>query len=450
MRQGKIIVVDDNQSVRTAVKLLLNNRFEQIELLSSPVSLLSSIREIKPDIVLLDMNFRQGINDGNEGLYWLSEIKSHYPQLPVVLFTAYADIELAVEALKRGATDFVVKPWDNTRLLNTLKSAIEMAWEDRKKNKVAPKNNAPAEIFMGESPAMKKLFNMAMRVAVSDANILITGENGTGKEVVARYIHEQSRRKDSQLVTVDMGAITETLFESELFGHVKGAFTDAKSDRKGKFEEAHGGTLFLDEIGNLPLTLQAKLLVALQSRQVLRVGSNTTIAIDIRLITATNNNLYELTTHGAFREDLLYRINTIALEVPPLRKRVEDIVPMAQFFLDKYATKYEREDLKLSSAAKEELTSYHWPGNVRELQHTIEKAVILCTGNEIVAEDLMLQTDPAYYTKEDSVPECSLEEMECRMIKASIERNEGNLSKVSAELGITRPTLYSKIKKYNL
>ncbi len=424
MKKGKIIVVDDNQSIRTALKLLLSMEYEQVELLPSPANLLSTIDSFSPDIILLDMNFRQGINDGNEGLFWLGRIKEHTPALPVVLFTAYADIDLAVEALKRGATDFIVKPWDNRKLLNVLRSAITL--NTAKSNKRINNKENPdtaQEIFWGESNAITQTKAIANKVAPSEANVLITGENGTGKEILARYIHNLSGRNKEKMVTVDMGSISETLFESELFGHVKGAFTDARTDRKGKFEEAQNSTLFLDEIANLSMPMQAKLLSALQSRTIMRVGSNTPIPIDIRLICATNANMYEAIRRGEFREDLYYRINTIQIEMPPLRERADDIAPMAEFFLKKYSQRYNRSDLSFDTEAIRTLENYSWPGNVRELQHCIEKAVILSSGALIEPEDLMLEPQKEIPVREENLSG-SLEDMERRMIESAMRRHE--------------------------
>lgn len=453
MKQGKIIVVDDNQSIRTALKLLLSSQYESVELLASPVNLLSTIAAETPDVVLLDMNFRQGINDGNEGLYWLGQIKERYTRLPVVLFTAYADIDLAVEALKRGATDFVVKPWDNRKLIDTLHSAVEIN-RKRQEKKTQPdqRTDAEAHEFWGTSEAIRRVRELADKVAPSDANVLITGENGTGKEILARYIHRQSARKAQSMVMVDMGSLSETLFESELFGHVRGAFTDAKTDRTGKFEEAHGSTLFLDEIANLSLPMQAKLLTALQSRTVMRVGSNQPTPIDIRLIAATNANMNESIAQGLFREDLYYRINTICIEMPPLRRRIEDIVPMAQFFLNRYSRRYNRGEMKFGPESEEMMRRYTWPGNVRELQHAIEKAVILSSGSIICMESPMQESQPQVTpdASQSSAWSGSLEEMERRMISAAMKRYGGNLSQVADELGISRPTLYNKLKKYGL
>ena len=399
-------------------------------------------------------NFSAGINSGNEGLFWLSEIKKADEELPVVLFTAYADIDLAVKALKGGATDFVVKPWDNAKLLATLQSAYSLRQSRKEVKKLREKQSVlnrdiqkEEDICWGKSPAMQRLLTMIKKVAVTDANVLITGENGTGKELIAKMIHRYSPRAAETLIIVDMGAVTETLFESELFGHVKGAFTDAKADRSGKFEAADGGSLFLDEIGNLSYPLQAKLLSALQTRHITRVGSNKSISVDIRLISATNKNLFKSVKKGEFREDLLYRINTIHLEVPPLRERREDIPQLADFFLRRLARKYGKSDLKLGEKALCKLESYAWPGNVRELEHAIEKAVILSDNQELQPNDFYMRTpDETSFVVESF----TLEEMEKILIEKALRKYDNNISAVAAELGISRPTLYSKIRKYEL
>ena len=438
-----IAVVDDNKAILIAVRMLLAPRFRKVFTLSSPGLLMNTLREEKVDIVLLDMNFSAGINTGNEGLFWLAEIKKQYPSLPVVLFTAYADIGLAVRGIKEGAADFIVKPWDNARLIETL---------DKYSSPPLLQNNRAAGdvgegMFWGYSGAMEELRLLIEKVARTDASILITGENGTGKEMLAREIHALSNRKEAPMVSVDMGAIAETLFESELFGHVKGAFTDARANRPGKFEVANGGTLFLDEIGNLPFHLQAKLLTALQSRSIVRVGSNTPVAVDIRLISATNKALGELADKALFREDLLYRINTIHIEIPPLRERPEDILPLAELFLARYAGIYGKQTVCISETAAEKLKAQPWHGNIRELQHTIEKAVIISEGN-------MLEANCFNFTPKKETPgrkeTGTLEEMEYIMIKSAMDKYSGNLSLVAAQLGISRQTLYNKIKRYEL
>ena len=454
MKKGNILIVDDNKNVLSALRILLSDYFENIVLLTSPNTLMSELRDKNPDVVLLDMNFSAGINSGNEGLFWLSEIKKADEELPVVLFTAYADIDLAVKALKGGATDFVVKPWDNAKLLATLQSAYSLRQSRKEVKKLREKQSVlnrdiqkEEDICWGKSPAMQRLLTMIKKVAVTDANVLITGENGTGKELIAKMIHRYSPRAAETLIIVDMGAVTETLFESELFGHVKGAFTDAKADRSGKFEAADGGSLFLDEIGNLSYPLQAKLLSALQTRHITRVGSNKSISVDIRLISATNKNLFKSVKKGEFREDLLYRINTIHLEVPPLRERREDIPQLADFFLRRLARKYGKSDLKLGEKALCKLESYAWPGNVRELEHAIEKAVILSDNQELQPYDFYMRTpDETSFVVESF----TLEEMEKILIEKALRKYDNNISAVAAELGISRPTLYSKIRKYEL
>lgn len=454
MKQGSILVIDDNTNVLTALRLLLQNYFERVTLINTPNQIKSMWREVNPDLILLDMNFSAGINTGNEGLFWLSEIKKLDADIPVVLFTAYADVELAVNALKQGASDFIVKPWDNAKLIATLQSAYSLRQSRKEVKSLKEKQVVLKEelrkdsvLCKGQSPVMKEVYRLIEKVAATDANILLTGENGTGKEVIAKEIHRLSKRSQEVFIPVDMGAITETLFESELFGHVKGAFTDAKADRAGKFEAANSGTLFLDEIGNLHYTLQAKLLNALQSRTVVRVGGNKPLAVDIRLISATNKDLKDSVRKGEFREDLLYRINTIQIEIPPLRERKEDISGLAEFFLHTYGNKYGKQRLCLSVDALDKLMNYYWPGNVRELQHTIEKAVILADDNIIRAADFYLDKSSS---AEQLSANLTLDEAEKILVENALKRNEGNLSAAANELGVSRPTLYNKIKKYNL
>ena len=389
-KEGSILIVDDNKSILTALQILLSSYFERIILHTTPNRIKTTLREEKIDLVLLDMNFSAGINNGNEGLFWLSEIKNTHPDIPVILITAYADIELAIEGMKRGATDFIVKPWNNLLLISTLLAPLKKGNKKTTTNEEVNPNN----MFWGTSEKMKEIRSIVEKVSVTDANILITGENGTGKEMLAREIHRLSYRNNEPLVCVDLGAIAENLFESELFGHVKGSFTDAKKDRMGKFELANKGTLFLDEIGNVPFHLQSKLLTAIQNRYIIRIGSNTPIETDIRLICATNCNLQERVNEKLFREDLLYRINTIHIEIPALRQRPEDIVPLANLFLKRYGEKYKKPLLELSENAAEQITGYPWYGNIRELQHAIEKAVILSENNTLENLDLQLSPEP--------------------------------------------------------
>ncbi len=447
-KQGTILIVDDNRNILTTVRMLLDPIFHNIITIANPNSIPAKLREEHPDVVLLDMNFSSGINSGNEGLFWLREIKSLSPKTEVVLFTAYADIQLAVTGIKEGAADFIVKPFDNEKMISTLLEA-------RDRNKAADKamvkhsgKDSNSTMYWGDSEVMNNLRNIVEKVAATDANILITGENGTGKEVLANEIHRLSARSSKKMLPVDMGAITETLFESELFGHVKGAFTDAKVDKPGKFELADGSTIFLDEIGNLSYSLQAKLLTALQRRSIVRVGGSTQIPINVRLVCATNRNLQQMVNDGEFREDLLYRINTIHLELPALRQRKADIVPLANRFLRQYGDMYNKTNLRFSDEAERKLISLPWYGNIRELQHAIEKAVILSDGGMISAEDI----DGGNQTRREKPLEevQTLDEMESRMIEKTIKECEGNLSVVAARLGISRQTLYNKIKRYGI
>ncbi|MDR1500028.1 MAG: sigma-54 dependent transcriptional regulator [Tannerellaceae bacterium] len=443
-----IVIVDDNRSILIAVKMLLRSSFDNIITLRSPNLIPSTLRDTRADVLLLDMNFSAGVNTGNEGLFWLSEIKRLYPALPVVLFTAYADIGLAVRGIKEGAADFIVKPWDNDLLVSTLLKTAATGTSRPQAPQKADRGGRPqgGNMYWGESLSMVQLRSLVGKVSRTDANILITGENGTGKEMLAREIHALSARSGHPMVAVDMGAVSETLFESELFGHVKGAFTDARADRQGKFEAASGGTLFLDEIGNLPLHLQSKLLAVLQSRSIVRVGSNAPIMVDIRLLSATNKDLEGMVASSSFREDLLYRINTIRVEIPPLRERREDILPLAAIFIDHYAAMYGKPSPVLSEAASAKLLAYPWQGNIRQLQHTVEKAVIIAETGVLEEADFDCPRETSAASREAS----TIEDMERTMIREAIDSLEGNLSLVAARLGISRQTLYNKIKRYRL
>lgn len=448
--KGKILVVDDNSGIRAALKLLLPMHFANVELIPSPNELVSRLAEFRPDVVLLDMNFHTDINTGNEGLYWLSEIKKRCPDIQVVLFTAYADIQLAVEGMKRGAFDFIVKPWENEKLVSTLKAAF-----DRRISETGGKETeTPAsslKMFWGKGREMTEIHRTVEKIAPTDATVLITGENGTGKDVLAGEIHRMSDRALRPMVCVDAGALTETLFESELFGHVKGAFTDAHTDHTGKFEQADGGTLFLDEIGNIPLHLQAKLLRAIQNRTITRVGDTKAIPIDIRLICATNKNLEAMVRNGEFREDLYYRINTMHLHLPALRQRPDEVIPLAEMFIGKYAEKYRRNVDGLSPDAEEKLKGHRWSGNIRELQNCIEKAVILSEGYMLTGNDIQLAPSGGEeQEKMEMSGEETLEMAEEKAIRAAMNRFGGNLSMVAKSLDISRPTLYAKLKKYNI
>lgn len=443
-KRGTLLIVDDNRNILSAVKLLADSYFAKVVTLSSPTTLLSTIAAEQPNVLLLDMNFNAGINSGNEGIYWLKEANAKFPQLKVVLFTAYADIDLAVKAMKHGAFDFVVKPWNNDKLIETLMNALNSSKDKGKKNANPERKEVP--MFWGTSAEMAHIRTVVERVAVTDANVLITGENGTGKELLAREIHRLSPRCGKEMISLDMGAIPDQLFESELFGHKKGAFTDAYSDRDGKMVAANGSTLFMDEIGNLPLHLQAKMLVALQNRMVTPVGGNSPKSIDVRLVAATNRDLFSMAERGEFRQDLLFRINTILINLPPLRKRAVDIVPLAEIFLKFFCDRYKKQPIGLSQEAAAKLIAHTFEGNIRELQNIIEKAVIMCDGDEITTEHLQLYTPQVQARSTAS----TLEEMERTAIADAIESCAGNLTMVAQRLGITRQTLYNKIKRYGL
>ena len=443
MQAGTILIVDDNKSVLTSLELLLEDEFEGVETASNPNSILSVLDSRPVDLVLLDMNFSAGVNTGNEGLFWLRRIREIAPELPVIMLTAYGDVELVVRALKGGAADFVLKPWDNDNLIGKIRATLR----ERKSCQLVQPVERPSEpaMIIGHSPVMMKLIKVVTKVAKTDANVLITGENGTGKEMLAREIHRLSSRNTRQLLSVDMGAISESLFESELFGHERGAFTDAYESRPGKFEAANGGSLFMDEIGNLPLALQAKLLTVLQNRNITRIGSNKVIPVDIRLISATNKDIPEMIKEGLFREDLFYRINTIHLEIPPLRERGDDLLLFIDAFLHRFASKYQRPEMRMHEQTIEKLRSYHWPGNIRELQHTIEKAVILCESNVIRPKDILVKQTWKPQTVQ-AVP--NLEEVERQAIETAILQNNGNLTAAAEQLGISRQTLYNKLKRF--
>ena len=454
MKEAKILVVDDNKSILSALDLLLSNSCKKLKCISTPNALVSELKLDNYDVVLLDMNFKAGINTGNEGIYWLNQILEYNSGISVVMITAFGDVELAVKAVRSGAVDFVLKPWENEKMLAT----IDMAWKLSSSRKEVKKlrlkeNELIAEInrtksqLIGSSPAWKAVMDLVEKVAITKANILITGENGTGKELVARELHRLSNRTQKVMVTVDMGSIAESLFESELFGHKKGAFTDAHSDRMGKIEAANEGTLFLDEIGNLSLPMQAKLLSVLQNRSLTKLGENTAIEVDLRLICATNCKLNEMVSEGKFRQDLLYRMNTIQIELPPLRDRKTDIPELARYFTKLYADKYNKKGASISSSAISKLQNYAWPGNVRELQHAIEKAVILSNSHEIGSHDFVFKISE--FAKVEAYGG-TLEDMEKKLIVAAIEKQIGNLSAVASQLGITRQTLYNKIKRYGI
>ncbi|MCF6239734.1 MAG: sigma-54 dependent transcriptional regulator [Bacteroidales bacterium] len=452
--ESKILIVDDNKSVLTALEMLLQTKYREVFVLSNSNNLISSIRQHQIDIVLLDMNFKAGLNTGNEGIFWLNEIKKLDDTISVIMITAFGDIELAVKAVRDGAFDFILKPWDNNKLLSTVSAAAKLRKSKAENLKLREKTNTlqniivPEYKIIGKSKAITTLMKIVQKVAQTDANILITGENGTGKQLIAQEIHRYSKRKNEIFLNVDMGSLSETLFESELFGHVKGAFTDAKEDRTGKFELADKGTLFLDEIANLSLSLQAKILSALQNRCITPLGGNKQIPVDIRLVSATNRDISKMIEEGSFREDLFYRINTISIEIPPLRERDNDIILLAEYYLHQYVEKYQKKALKISNKAKHKLLNYQWPGNVRELQHCIEKAVILAENHILDENSFSLNQQIA--VKQNNLDNLTLEEMEKNMILVNIDKEKGNMSAVAKNLGITRQTLYNKLKKYGL
>ncbi len=456
-KQGKILIVDDNEDLLKAAKMYLKRHFAQVDIEKNPEAIPNLMNNEDYDVILLDMNFTKDVSSGHEGYYWLEKILTIDPSAVVVLITAYGDIQMAVKAIKAGATDFVLKPWENEKLLATLYSAMRLR-ESRdvienlkiKNQEINQELNSKFSEIIGQSSAMQKIFQTIERVAKTDANVLILGENGTGKELIARAIHRNSVRQNETFATVDLGSITETLFESELFGHKKGAFTDAKEDRAGRFELANGGTLFLDEIGNLSMPLQAKLLTVLQNRRVSRVGSSKDTPIDIRLICATNMPLYEMVKENRFRQDLLYRINTIEIEVPPLRERFEDIPLLANHFLKYYSEKYGKSVSRISDAAMTRMHKHPWPGNIRELQHSIERAVILSNGNVLQPEDFNFNVSAGKDDGQLNLDQFNLEEVEKLLIRKVLKKYNGNITQAASELGLTRSSLYRRLEKYGL
>ncbi len=451
--QGRILVIDDNEDILLAIRYLLQGVFETVKTVRNPNRIPALLREEDWDVYVLDMNFRAGQTTGNEGMYWMQEILKLDPAAVIILITAYGDVKLAVEAMKKGATDFITKPWEDEKFLSTLQTAYKLRRSNKELSQVKEQKdvlqgqiNSGFRLVTGDSPAMKKVYQMIAKVAKTDANILILGENGTGKEVIAREVHHQSGRSGNIFMPVDLGSLSNTLFESELFGYKKGSFTGAMEDRKGKIEVAYGGSLFLDEIGNLDMALQSKLLTVLQNKKVTPIGSSQAIPVDFRLICATNQPLYNMVDDGEFREDLLYRINTIQIELPPLRQRQEDIPVLAQFFLQKFASKYKREIHKIDASAIQKLKKHSWPGNIRELEHVIEKAVILSEGNQLTNSDFYFNDQSV----DDSPDTLNLEENEIRLLRMALRKNDDNVSEAARELGISRKTMYNKMKKYEL
>jgi DNA-binding NtrC family response regulator len=450
LKNASILVIDDDVDVLTAVKLLLKTEAKDVYTEKNPENLRNLLSKHKFEVILLDMNFNSSINTGNEGLFWLRKVKELGSEAAVIMITAYGDIDLAVRSLKEGAADFVVKPWHNEKLIRTIKEALEKKESGKSASHAVQEDSVIGKELLGESEAMHDIFLKIEKVAPTDANILILGENGTGKDLIAKAIHQRSHRSKQPFVKVDVGALTETLFESELFGHKKGAFTDAREDRMGRFESAHGGTLFLDEIGNITLQQQSKLLTVLQNRQVTRLGSNQPVPIDIRLICATNLPLSELANEARFRKDLIYRINTVEITVPPLRKRAEDIVLLARHFANLYSAKYLKPSMHFSRDAVEKLKEYHYPGNVRELQYTIERAIIMADDDELEAEGLIFSPLESAKILEEEPKQLHLSTIEKNTILRVIEKHHGNISKAAKELGLTRTALYRRLSKYDI
>ena len=455
-KHGQILVIDDDEDILLAARLFLKQHFESVHTEKKPDNIPTLLQNENYDVILLDMNFARDMTSGKEGFFWLNKILEIDPSAVVILITAYGDVEMAVKAIKAGATEFILKPWQNEKLLATISAAINLRQSRtevdnlrRRQIQLSADLDQPFKDFVGASPAMLTVFSTIEKVANTEANVLILGGNGTGKELVARELHRQSLRASEVFITVDMGAITDTLFESELFGHTKGAFTDAKEDRAGRFEIASGGTLFLDEIGNLPLPLQAKLLTVLQNREVTRLGSNKSRPIDIRLICATNRPIYEMVEKKEFRQDLLYRVNTVEIPLPPLRERQEDIPLLVDHFLQIYCKKYRVAQKRVNAATLKKLQKYHWPGNVRELQHAIERAIIMTDATVLNPTDIFL---PDREIKEQGIifENYNLEQAEKMLIRKAISKYGGNLSKAAKELGLTRTSLYRRLEKYGI
>lgn len=449
-KQGKILIIDDNEDILFALNLLLQPHVEKVKVTTQPERIAHFMETFAPDVILLDMNFTKDADSGREGFFWLEKIKETDPDAVVIFVTAYSDTEKAVQAIKAGATDFIPKPWAKDKLLATVASAVELRRRraevsQLKKQVAALESNLSFPEIIGESQVMQSLFETIDKLKHTDANILILGENGTGKDLVSNLLYCCSPRAGKPFVHVDLGAIPETLFESELFGYEKGAFTDAKKEKAGRFEIASGGTLFLDEIGNLTPATQMKLLTAIEKQQIMRLGGTAPIHINVRLLCATNADIHEMVACGGFRQDLLYRINTIELHIPPLRERGKDIELLARHFLHRFAKKYKKEIRNISTSALRKLNAYNWPGNVRELQHAMERAVILASGYTLSADDFMLKPAPVRKTKSENL---NLEELEQSAIEKALEQADGNINQAAELLGISRFALYRKMEKY--
>lgn len=453
---GRVLIVDDDEDVLHAAKLLLKKHVSSVTTESNPHNISSILKEENFNVILLDMNFTQDVSSGKEGFHWLKKILEIDPSAVVILITAYGDVEMAVRGIKAGAADFVLKPWQNEKLLATISAGMRLSYshkeiqtlKDREKQ-LSGQLDLPYKGMLGESEAMQDIFNAIFKVSGTDANVLILGENGTGKELVAREIHRRSTRFEAAFISADMGAIPESLFESELFGHVKGAFTDARDNRAGRFEIASGGTLFLDEIGNLPLSLQPKLLTALNNRTIYRVGSNKPVNIDIRLICATNLPVYSMVAENKFRQDLLYRINTVEIKMPPLRERTGDLPILAEYFLGIYGRKYMKNISKITPTAINKLEHHNWPGNIRELEHVIERAIIMCDSEVLKPSDFMMSESR---TRRNglSLESYNLDDVEQKVIKKALSKHGGNVSKAAEELGLTRASLYRRMQKHDI
>jgi len=452
MSQKQILIIDDDQDVLLSASMFLEEVGFEVTALSDPEKILPLLKSSSHEVILLDMNFRRGNTEGTEGILWLEKIRQQDPSAIVILMTAFGDVELAVRGIKSGAFDFLLKPWENAKLHATILSALKLS-ETRKETEkyrnvaraLGEDGDKPYQQILGISPAMDKVNETVGIIAPTDASVLILGENGTGKEMVARAIHRISQRKEEIMISVDMGAIPETLFESELFGHTKGSFTGAVQDKPGRFELAHGGTLFLDEIGNLPLTMQTKLLTVLEHRTIHRIGSGSVTPIDIRLISATNQDIHQMVARGEFRQDLLYRLNTIELIIPPLRERIEDIPVLSRHFLEEASRKYGKQGMEIPKRSMKQLQQYHWPGNVRELQNTIARAVIM-SDNQVVKFD-QLGSDPGRSGRGATL---NIEENEIMLIRKALMTNRGNVTRAAADLGIDRNALYRRMKKYGI
>ena len=455
VKKGKLLIIDDDLDVLQSLNMFLKHEFEEVILINNPQKITQVVKESNPDIILLDMNFSPGARSGNEGLFWLQKILNINPKAIVILLTAYGDLELAVKTIREGATDFVTKPWDNDKLITTLKAALKLSFSNQevsnlqlKQKQILQDIDKEHDVLWGESKVMRELYSTIRKVSKTDTNILLIGENGTGKDIIAREIHRLSTRSNEPFVKVDMGSLSESVFESEMFGHIKGAFTDAKEDRMGRFELADNGTIFLDEIGNLSLYLQAKLLTAIQNMEITRIGSNNPVQVNLRIISATNRDIRKMVDENLFRQDLLYRIETIRIDIPPLRERGDDLFHLTYYFIKKYGKKYNKSNISIDSEALDKLKKYSWPGNIRELQHTIEKAVILNESGTLKAIDFIFRQSDMH--EKDMALSLNLSELEKSAIEKALVKNKMNLSQAANDLGITRPTLYKKIEKYSI